>query len=46
MAEFIGVGETEVQLTIKISLDYEEFYLTQEAARELRDELNSILNRV
>jgi hypothetical protein len=46
MAEYVDDSEVETELTVKVSLAYAEFYLTPEAARKLRDDLNHILNRV
>jgi hypothetical protein len=46
MAEFIGIDEVETELAVRVSLNYEEFYLSREAAESLRDELTSILNRL
>lgn len=44
MAEYIGSGEVEVHKTVRVLLDFEEYYLSEDAARELRDSLNTILD--
>lgn len=46
MAEYIDDSQIEVELTVKVSMDYDEYYLTPDAARKLRDELNNFLNLV
>ena len=43
MAEFIDSDQVEVESAIKVVFEYEEFYLTESAARSLRDSLNVLL---
>ncbi len=43
MAEYISSGEVVVERAFKVSMNYEEFCLTEDAARELRDALNQQL---
>jgi hypothetical protein len=44
MAEFIDADQVEVESAIKVTFEYEEFYLSEEAARSLRDSLNASLS--
>lgn len=46
MAEVADAESVSVELVVKVMIDYEEFYLTDRAARLLRDELNVFLNRM
>lgn len=44
MAEFISADEVEVEGTVKVTLNYEDYYLSTEAARKLRDELHLFIH--
>ena len=46
MAELVDSGLITVEAVVKVTIDYDEVYLTQDAAKELRDELNIFLNRM
>lgn len=43
MAEFIDSDQVEVESAIKVTFEYEEFYLSEDAAKSLRDSLNALL---
>lgn len=46
MAEYVDDSMLDVELIVKVTIDYEDYYLSPEAAKKLGDELNAILNRM
>jgi hypothetical protein len=43
MAELVESSDVETDVVFKVCLGYEDFYLTEDAARELRDRLGAFL---